>query len=63
MEQHFTELGREYHNELAQNFIISDGESSSSRHSVNFRNSVLLLDEGSTDDINGSVGEQEKKCI
>ena len=38
MKEHFKELGHEYDNEPAQNFVIFDVDNSSSRHSVNFRN-------------------------
>lgn len=50
-------LGLEYGDELAQNIVVFDIDNSSSRYSVNFRKSFLLLDKGPTDEINDSAAE------
>ena len=47
-------------NEFARNVIIFGVNNSSSSHSVNRKNSFLILGEGPTYGINGSLGSPEK---
>ena len=48
-------------NEFARNVIIFGVNNSSSSHSVNRKNSFLILGEGLTYGINGSLGSPQKK--
>ena len=51
-----------FSNDTARNVIIFGVDNSSSSHSENRKNYVLVLDEGPTFGINGSFGWAEKKC-
>ena len=46
---------------MATNVVIFDVDNSLSSHADNCKNSFLLLGEGSTCAVNGSVGSPEKK--
>ena len=46
---------------MARNFIIFGVDNSSSSHSDNFKNNFLILDEGLTYGVNGSLGSPQKK--
>ena len=48
-------------NDILKNVVIFGADNSSSSHSDNDKNNFLELGEGSTDDINGSVGAIEEK--
>ena len=48
-------------NEFDWNVIVFDVDSSSSSHTDNHNNIFLVLDQGATDDIDGSIGVAEKK--
>ena len=48
-------------NEFDWNVIVFDVDSSSSSHTDNRKNIFLVLDQGATDDIDGSIGVAEKK--
>ena len=48
-------------NEFDWNVIVFDVDSSSSSHTDNRKNIFLVLDQGATDDIDGSIGVTEKK--
>ena len=48
-------------NGFVGNVVIFRFDSSSSSHTDNLENNFLVLQEGPTDDINGSVGSAEKK--
>ena len=50
-----------FRNENARNFIIFGVDNSSSSHSDNFKNNFLILDEGLTYGVNGSLGSPQKK--
>ena len=46
---------------FARNIIIFDFDNSSSLHTNNTKNNFLMLSEGPTDDINGSVGASKQR--
>ena len=48
-------------NDFARNAIIFDVDNSSSSHTHNLKNNFLVLDEGPTDDISGSIDAAQKK--
>ena len=48
-------------NDILKNVVIFGADNSSSSHSDNDKNNFLELGEGSTDDINASVGAIEEK--
>ena len=48
-------------NEFARNVMIFGVDNNSSSHSHNRKNNLLVLGEGPTDDINGSIGAADKK--
>ena len=50
-----------YGNDFARNVIIFSVSNSSSSHTDNRKDDFLVLVEGSTDDINGSVGIANKR--
>ena len=50
-----------FDNDFARNLIIFGVDNSSSSHSDNHKNNILILDEGPTYVINGSFGSPEKK--
>ena len=50
-------------NELAGNVIIFDFDNSSSPHTDNRKNNFLLLGEGPTDDVNGSIDTENKSLV
>ena len=52
---------RGFNNVFAWNVLIFDVNKSSEPHTSNCNNKLLVLCEGPTDDINGSVGNSEKK--
>ena len=46
-----------FSNDLARNVVIFGFDNSSSSHAENCKDNFLVLDEGPTDSINGSIGE------
>ena len=48
-------------NDFARNFVIFGVDNSSSSHTNNWKNVFLVLGEGPTDDINGSIGAAQKR--
>ena len=48
-------------NDFARNIVIFRVDNSSSSHAYNRKNNFLVLGEGLTDDINGSIGAVQKK--
>ena len=50
-------------NDFARNVIIFGVDNSSSFQTDNSQDSFLILGEGPTDDINGSIGAPEKKSL
>ena len=47
--------------DFARNFVIFGVDNSSLSHTNNWKNVFLVLGEGPTDDVNGSIGEAQKR--
>ena len=53
----------EFSNHCARNVVTFGVDNSSSSHTDNCKNNVLVLGEWSTDDVNDSAGAAEKRFI